>query len=63
MPTIKYTVDDEPQSTDEGPDALPEILSNAGIDAASHYLVQIEGAHRVLGTKENPTSRSTCMSR
>jgi len=46
MPTFNYTVDDEPQSTTEHVLTPVQILQNAGIDPASHYLVQIEGNHR-----------------
>ncbi len=47
MPTFTYTVDDEPQTTTAHELTPVQILSNAGIDAASHYLVQIEGNHRI----------------
>lgn len=47
MPTFDYTVDDESQSTTLHELTPVQILGNAGIDAASHYLVQIEGNHRV----------------
>jgi hypothetical protein len=40
---IEYTVDDEPQSTAKRVLTPKEILSNAGIDPATHYLVQIIG--------------------
>lgn len=47
MPTFDYTVDGEPQQTTAHELTANQILTNAGIDTASHYLVQIEGAHRV----------------
>ncbi len=47
MPTFDYTVDGEPQSTTEKVLTPTQILTNAGIDADTHYLVQIEGNHRV----------------
>ena len=47
MPTFNYTVDDEPQSTTEHQLTPTQILEHAGIDTASHYLVQIEGNHKV----------------
>jgi len=47
MPTFNYTVDDEAQSTNLHEMTPRQILTNAGIDPASHYLVQIEGNHKV----------------
>jgi hypothetical protein len=47
MPTFTYTVDDEPQSTTEHVLTAAQILEKAGIDLATHYLVQIEGNHRI----------------
>lgn len=47
MPTFNYTVDDEAQSTDLHEMTPREILTKAGIDPASHYLVQIRGHERV----------------
>ena len=46
MPTFRYTVDDEPQETSDHVLTPAQILSNAQIDAASHYLVQLQGNHR-----------------
>ena len=46
MPTFNYTVDDEPQSTTSHTLTAMQILTNAEIDPANHYLVQIEGNHR-----------------
>ena len=43
MPTFAYTVDDEPQSTPSHTLTAAQILSNAGIDPATHYLVEIRG--------------------
>lgn len=43
MPTFNYTVDDEQQSTDLHEMTPMQILTNAGIDPATHYLVQIHG--------------------
>jgi hypothetical protein len=45
--SITYTVDGEPQTTNERELTPVQILSNAGIDAATHYLVQIEGQHKI----------------
>jgi hypothetical protein len=47
MPVFKYTVDGEPQETSAHELTANQILANAGIDAASHYLVQIDGNHRI----------------
>jgi hypothetical protein len=46
MPTFNYTLDDEPQSTTQHELTPQQILQNAGIDPATHYLVQLEGNHR-----------------
>lgn len=46
MPTFQYTVDDEPQSTSEHTLTARQILQNAGIDPATHYLVEIKGQHQ-----------------
>ena len=46
MHTIGYTIDDEPQTTTSHVLTPAQILSNAGIDASSHYLVEIRGNHR-----------------
>jgi hypothetical protein len=43
--TITYTLDDEPQTTLERELTARQILVNGGIDPASHYLKQIQGAH------------------
>lgn len=44
--TIHYKVDDEPQETTERELSANDILSKAGIDSATHYLVELEGHHR-----------------
>jgi hypothetical protein len=46
MHTFNYTVDNEPQSTTAHELTPTQILADAGIDPASHYLVQIEGNHK-----------------
>ena len=46
MPTFNYSVDDEPQTTTAHELTPTQILSNAGIDPATHYLVELEGNHR-----------------
>jgi len=46
MPTFQYTVDDEPQSTSEQNLTPRQILQNAEIDPATHYLVEIKGQHK-----------------
>lgn len=43
--TITYTLDDEPQTTTERELTARQILEKGGVDPASHYLVQIQGAH------------------
>ena len=54
MPTFNYTVDDEKQSTTDHVLTAQQILSNAGIDPATHYLVQIEGKNRI-SYKDEPS--------
>lgn len=44
-PVFDYTVDGEPQSTSEHILTPKAILLKAGIDPATHYLVQIIGAN------------------
>jgi len=51
--SITYTVDGEKQTTSERELTPVQILSNAGIDAATHYLVQIEGQHKI-SYQDNP---------
>jgi hypothetical protein len=46
MPTFEYTVDGEPQSTTEHQLTPTQILQNAKIDPALHYLVLLQGDHR-----------------
>lgn len=43
---IRYSVNDEPQTTTNTELTPAQIMSNAGIDPKSNYLVQIEGNHR-----------------
>lgn len=43
---IVYKVDGEPQSTNENQLTANQILSNAGLDPANHYLVEIKGKHQ-----------------
>ncbi len=54
MPTFNYIVDDEPQSTISHSLTAAQILSNASIDAATHYLVQIEG-NKKISYQANPS--------
>ena len=42
-PPIHYSVDDEDQVTTEDHLTPTQILSNAGIDSAQHYLVLVHG--------------------
>ena len=51
--TFDYTVDDEPQSTSEHTLTPDQILTRAGIDPATHYLVQIIG-HTQQSYKDTP---------
>jgi hypothetical protein len=44
---IDYIVDDEPQSTTSKVLTPRQILTDAGIDPASHYLVQLQGQHQI----------------
>lgn len=43
-PTFDYTVDGESQSTTEHTLTPRAIMTKAGIDPATHYLVQVVGA-------------------
>jgi hypothetical protein len=56
MPTFDYTVDDEPESTSEHILTPTQILSNAVIDPATHYLVQIEGKKQI-SYQSNPNEQ------
>ena len=47
MPTFNYTVDGEPQTTQSHELTPTQILQQAGIDPATHYLVEIQGDHQV----------------
>jgi hypothetical protein len=47
MPVFHFTVDGEPQETSAHDLTPTQILTQAGIDVASHYLVEIDGAHRI----------------
>ncbi len=44
--TFQFTVDDEPFSTHEHILTPTQILQIAGIDPATHYLVEIRGNHQ-----------------
>ena len=46
MPTFHYTVDDATQEPSEHELTPIQILTNAQLAPATHYLVQIEGKHR-----------------
>jgi hypothetical protein len=43
METITYAVDDEPQTTTDKTLTPRQILSAAGINASTHYLVLLRG--------------------
>lgn len=45
--TFQFTVDDESFSTHEHTLTPIQILEIAGLDPATHYLVQIHGNHQV----------------
>lgn len=47
MPVFEYTVDDEEQTTSEHKLTARQILTNAGIDVDTHYLVEIQGDHQI----------------
>ena len=47
MHTIDYAVDGEAQTTTSHELTPRQILTNAGVDPATHYLVQLEGHHRI----------------
>jgi len=53
MPTFDYTVNDETQSTTEKILTAQQILTNAGIDTDTNYLVQIIG-NTQKSYKDNP---------
>lgn len=46
MPAFQFTVDDETFSTQEHVLTPVQILQLAGIDPATHYLVEIHGNHQ-----------------
>ncbi|MGD9904295.1 MAG: hypothetical protein AB7U83_12595 [Vicinamibacterales bacterium] len=56
MPTFEYTVDNEPQTTNEHQMTPTAILTAAGIDPASHYLVELRGGsqHSYETTPDEP---------
>ncbi len=43
MNTITYHLDDEPQTTNDKTLTPRQILTDAGIDTATHYLVLLRG--------------------
>lgn len=47
MPTFHYTVDGEPQSTTEHTLTPVGILTQAGIDPSTHYLVELRGNNQI----------------
>jgi hypothetical protein len=55
MPTFEYTVDDEPQSTANRTLTPVQIMTLAGIDPATNYVVQITGAAQE-SYKDNPNA-------
>jgi hypothetical protein len=55
-PVFDYTVDGEPQSTSEHTLSPLQILRAAGINPASHYLVELKGDNQVSYEKDPNTS-------
>jgi hypothetical protein len=53
MPEIHYTVDGERQSTTHHKLTPTQILKDAGIDPATHYLKQRVG-HKIISYKDKP---------
>lgn len=53
MPTFEYTIDNEPQSTDQLELTAVQIMNNAKIDPNKNYLVELEGQHQIP-YKDNP---------
>jgi len=52
---IHYSVDDEPQETTERTLTPVQIMQNAGIDPATHYLVELVGNTR-KSYKDEPSA-------
>lgn len=46
MPVLEYSVDDEPQTTEEHVLTPNQILSRAGLEPSLNYLVELRGATR-----------------
>lgn len=49
--TIPYTVDGEPQKTMEATLTAKKIMTAAGVDPKTHYLVQIAGQNEQVSFK------------
>ena len=47
MPTFKFIVDDEEYTTTEHTLTPRQILELVGLDAAKHYLVELQGNHPI----------------
>ena len=47
MPIFTYTIDGETQTTTAHELTAAQILTSAGIDTQTHYLVQMEGNQRI----------------
>lgn len=45
--TVTFIVDNEPVTTDDRTLTPVEIMGLAGVDPATHYLVQVQGRHQV----------------
>lgn len=51
---IHYTVDGEPQETTEQELTPRQILQHAGVDPATHYLVEIKSHHEHISYEGRP---------
>jgi hypothetical protein len=51
---IHFTVDDEPEETDEKELTPTEIMGKAGVDPASNYLEQLVKNHDPVSYKNKP---------
>lgn len=47
MPTFDYTVDGEPQETDEHELTVRQILEGAGVNPSERYLIELHGKDQV----------------
>ncbi len=52
---ITYTVNDEPQSTEEKSLTPVQIMTSAGVDPSTNYLLEIKGHQSPISFKDNST--------